>query len=115
MSGETHSRYPPRPYSRTVSLSVYQILRGQEIVDEHCHRLKEFSADCRSSIPSSHPCQTLYRSAFQIWIHVPMDRVNKATNQPKPLLQVVIEKKSMINLVGVVYRHARWAARTDRL
>lgn len=84
-------------------------------MDQHCHRLQKSSADCTSSIPSSYPRQTLYRSAFQIWIHVPTERVNKATNQPKPLLQVVIEKKSMINLVGVVYRHARWAARTDRL
>ncbi|KAJ3519224.1 hypothetical protein NM688_g9332 [Phlebia brevispora] len=34
-----------------------------------------------------------------IWIHVPFDRVDKATGQKKPTLQVVIEKKSMINLV----------------
>ncbi|GJE86689.1 Bestrophin, RFP-TM, chloride channel-domain-containing protein [Phanerochaete sordida] len=34
-----------------------------------------------------------------IWIHVPFDRVDKATGEKKPHLQVVIEKKSMINLV----------------
>ncbi|KAI0776370.1 Bestrophin, RFP-TM, chloride channel-domain-containing protein [Irpex lacteus] len=34
-----------------------------------------------------------------IWIHVPFDRVNKATGEKRPHLEVVIEKKSMINLV----------------
>ncbi|KAI0684547.1 UPF0187-domain-containing protein [Cytidiella melzeri] len=34
-----------------------------------------------------------------IWIVVPFDRVNKATGEKKPHLEVVIEKKSMINLV----------------
>lgn len=34
-----------------------------------------------------------------IWIHVPFERTDKATGEKKPHLQVVIEKKSMINLV----------------
>ncbi|KAI0337625.1 UPF0187-domain-containing protein [Trametopsis cervina] len=34
-----------------------------------------------------------------IWIQVPFERTNKATGQKKPHLEVVIEKKSMINLV----------------
>ncbi|KAI0088809.1 UPF0187-domain-containing protein [Irpex rosettiformis] len=34
-----------------------------------------------------------------IWIHVPFERVNKATGEKRPHLEVVIEKKSMINLV----------------
>ncbi|KIP06316.1 hypothetical protein PHLGIDRAFT_107168 [Phlebiopsis gigantea 11061_1 CR5-6] len=34
-----------------------------------------------------------------IWIHVPFERVDKETGKQKPALEVVIEKKSMINLV----------------
>jgi len=34
-----------------------------------------------------------------IWIHVPFERADKATGKAKPHLEVVIEKKSMINLV----------------
>ncbi|TFK91914.1 UPF0187-domain-containing protein [Polyporus arcularius HHB13444] len=34
-----------------------------------------------------------------IWVHVPFDRVDKKTGQPKSKLEVIIEKKSMVNLV----------------
>ncbi|KAI0795469.1 Bestrophin, RFP-TM, chloride channel-domain-containing protein [Abortiporus biennis] len=36
--------------------------------------------------------------ATVIWIHVPFDRIDKATGEKKSKLHVVIEKKSMINL-----------------
>ncbi len=35
----------------------------------------------------------------QIWIHVPFERVDKRTGQQKSVLEITIEKKSMINLV----------------
>ena len=35
----------------------------------------------------------------QIWIHVPFERVDKKTGQTKSTLEMVIEKKSMVNLV----------------
>lgn len=34
-----------------------------------------------------------------IWIHVPFERMNKKTGQQKSVLEITIEKKSMINLV----------------
>ncbi|KAH9941269.1 Bestrophin, RFP-TM, chloride channel-domain-containing protein [Epithele typhae] len=34
-----------------------------------------------------------------IWIHVPFDRTDKKTGQPKSQLEIVIEKKSMVNLI----------------
>ncbi|KIP01661.1 hypothetical protein PHLGIDRAFT_340523 [Phlebiopsis gigantea 11061_1 CR5-6] len=44
--------------------------------------------------------QIASRSLSQIiWIHVPFERTDKATGQKKPTLEVVIEKKSMVNLV----------------
>ena len=36
---------------------------------------------------------------LQIWIHVPFERIDKKTGQQKSTLEIVIEKKSMINLV----------------
>lgn len=36
---------------------------------------------------------------LQIWIHVPSEREDKVTKEKKPLLESVIEKKSIINLV----------------
>lgn len=39
---------------------------------------------------------------LQIWIHVPFDRVDKTTNQKRPMLRVIIEKKSMVNLVRLL-------------
>lgn len=37
--------------------------------------------------------------AQQIWIHVPEDRVLPGEKEPTPVLNVIIEKKTMINLV----------------
>jgi putative membrane protein len=36
---------------------------------------------------------------LQIWIHVPFNREDKVTKEKKPVLECVIEKKSIINLV----------------
>lgn len=36
---------------------------------------------------------------LQIWIHVPFERIDKKTGQQKSTLEIVIEKKSMVNLV----------------
>ncbi|CAL1709226.1 unnamed protein product [Somion occarium] len=44
-----------------------------------------------------------------IWLHVPFDRVDKATGNKKPMLEVMIEKKSMINLIqafSVAVKHS---------
>ena len=71
-------------------------------MDEYRYSVTESSADCVSSIPSFPACQNPERSTRQIWIHVPFERVDKATGKSKPLLEVVIEKKSMINLVSRV-------------
>ena len=38
----------------------------------------------------------------QVWIHVSSDREDKVTKQKKPLLESVIEKKSIVNLVNLV-------------
>ncbi|KAI9058064.1 UPF0187-domain-containing protein [Trametes sanguinea] len=37
--------------------------------------------------------------AQYIWVHVPFERVDKQTKQQKSVLEVTIEKKSMVNLV----------------
>lgn len=68
-------------------------------MDQHCHRVAESFTDRMSSLPSF-PChRELTPSLYQIWIHVPSDRTDKNTGEKKPILQVVLEKKSMINLV----------------
>ena len=36
---------------------------------------------------------------LQIWIHVPFERTDKKTGERKSTLEIVIEKKSMVNLV----------------
>lgn len=36
---------------------------------------------------------------IQIWIHVPDERMDKAGNKTKSLLECTIEKKSMVNLI----------------
>ena len=50
---------------------------------------------------------------LQIWIHVPFERTDKKTGQQKSTLEIVIEKKSMVNLVqayavSVKVRHRVW-------
>jgi predicted membrane chloride channel (bestrophin family) len=37
--------------------------------------------------------------AMNIWVHVPHERVDKVTKEKVPTIKVVVEKKSMINLV----------------
>ncbi|KAI0076497.1 UPF0187-domain-containing protein [Panus rudis PR-1116 ss-1] len=34
-----------------------------------------------------------------IWIHVPFERTDKTTGEKKPMLEVMIEKKTMVNLI----------------
>lgn len=51
------------------------------------------------TIPSN--CNT-YGRFIKIWIHVPFQQVDKATGEPKPLLKIMIEKRSMINLVQLL-------------
>ena len=41
-----------------------------------------------------------YRHFTQVWLHVPNDRENKGLQQKQTVVQSIIEKKSMINLVS---------------
>ena len=75
-------------------------------MDKHSDFVAESGSGRACSIPPFHLYRVRRRRSFQIWIHVPFERTDKATGQKKPTLEVVIEKKSMVNLVRIRrYKH----------
>lgn len=68
-------------------------------MDEYCDHFSQPCGDRASHFLTVLEIDTHAVVCSQIWIHVPFERKDKETGEAKPILRVVLDKKSMINLV----------------
>ena len=85
--------------AKTPSLVPIRYMEGRKLWSAIALSSRNLAQIVSRSLVGRHGNLGSHSRGVQIWIHVPFERTNKKTGQQKSVLEITIEKKSMINLV----------------